>query len=483
MADPSTDRRSGLERLLGIVTEVRAGEGGTALLLSLNIFILLTAYYVIKPVREAFILVMEDGAKYKSYTSAFIAAALLFAVPAYGWFASRVKRNRLVVTVTLFFASNLVLFYLGSAAEVVRNNIGIAFYVWVGIFNMMVVAQFWAFANDLYTEEQGKRLFPLVGIGASVGAAAGARFAQYLAEAIGSYPMLVVAGTMLVVCALLTQVIHVREARRSSGELSAGSDASESGAEAREEDDAIALAPRDGGRADEGALKRLLRPFLIVFRYRYLTYVALFSLVFTFVNTNGEYMVSALVKSAADEKAAAGTLGDLGKGDFITAFYGEFYFYVNVVGVLLQSFVVSRLVKYLGLPVTFFILPVIALANASAFAFVPVLAILKVGKIAENATDYSVNNTVRNMLWLPTTREMKYNAKQAVDTFFVRMGDVSSALLVFFGAELLEWSVRRFALSNIVLVGLWVVIGLGIFRQMSRMRRIRDELEVRRVEP
>jgi AAA family ATP:ADP antiporter len=457
---PGEDRRSWLEAALGAVTEVRAGEGVTALLLTTNIFILLTAYYVIKPVREAFILVMEDGAKYKSYTSALIAITLLFAVPAYGRFASKVQRNRLVVTVTLFFASNLLLFYLGSAAEVVRNNIGIVFYVWVGIFNMMVVAQFWAFANDLYSEEQGKRLFPLVGIGASVGATAGAGVARILVDALGPYPMLAVAGGMLVVFAALTQVIHAREVKR------AGLDPSE--------------VYGDDEEAQRGE-KKGAKPFSMVFRYRYLTYLAAFSLVFTFVNTNGEYMLSVLVKEAASARAEAGTLGDMDEGQWIGAFYSEFFLYVNILGVVLQAFVVSRLVRYLGLPFTFFILPAIALADATAIAIVPALAIIRVGKIAENATDYSINNTVRNMLWLPTTRDMKYNAKQAVDTFFVRMGDVASALLVFFGAQLLGWTVRWFAVGNVVLIAVWCLLGVGIFRQMENMRRIQAEEEGREV--
>ncbi|NJK88389.1 MAG: translocase [Myxococcales bacterium] len=447
------DERSLLERTLGLITDVRAGEGITALLLSLNIFVLLSAYYVIKPVREAFILVMEDGARYKSYTSAAIAIVLLFAVPAYGSFASRVKRNRLVVSVTLFFASHLVLFYLGSATELVRNNIGIVFYVWVGIFNMMVVAQFWALANDLYTEDQGKRLFPLVGIGASVGAAAGAWVAKYLVYAIGNYPMLLVAAVMLAFVAFLTQVVHARESKRAVSD--------------HRTSEGVEDAPaRDGRRKN---------PFGLVFGYRYLTLLAVFSLVFTWVNTNGEYMLSALVSERAQELSSSNDLGGLSKGEWISSFYSDFFFYVNILGFVLQAFVVSRLVRYVGLGPTFFLLPAIAMFDAVAVAVAPVLAILRVGKIAENATDYSVNNTVRNMLWLPTTREMKYNAKQAVDTFFVRMGDVASAGLVFVGAGLLSWSVQIFAISNILLIGIWVVVALAILREMPRMRRSMEQ--------
>jgi len=143
---------------------------------------------------------------------------------------------------------------------------------------------------------------------------------------------------------------------------------------------------------------------------------------------------------------------------------------VNTGSMLLQTFVVSRLVKYGGMKWTFFTFPVIALLDAAAIAVLPILAVTRWGKTAENAADYSINNTARNMLWLPTTRQMKYVAKQAVDTFFVRMGDVSSALLVFAGAGL-GWGVRSFALTNLVVVCVWLVLAVAIVREYQRLSR------------
>jgi AAA family ATP:ADP antiporter len=116
-----------------------------------------------------------------------------------------------------------------------------------------------------------------------------------------------------------------------------------------------------------------------------------------------------------------------------------------------------------------FVLPFITLGSGLAVLALPALAVLRVGKTLENATDYSLNNTVRQMLWLPTTREMKYKAKQAVDTFFVRLGDVSSAVLVYVGAELLSWSVRGFALANVLLTAAWIYIAWRIRREGARL--------------
>lgn len=131
-----------------------------------------------------------------------------------------------------------------------------------------------------------------------------------------------------------------------------------------------------------------------------------------------------------------------------------------------------------GLKLTFFVLPVIALFGAVAVLIFPLLSVLRPSKIAENSTDYSVNNTVRQMLWLPTTRSMKYQAKQAVDTFFVRMGDVGSALLVFTMASVLSISdIRIFAATNAVLVVVWLVLAARILNEQKVLKKMRDSGE------
>lgn len=438
--------RSPVERALGLVTELRSGEATTALLLTLNVFVLLTAYYVIKPVREGLILELQSGAEYKSYLGGGIAIALLVVVPLYVQFARNVSRGKLVTNVTLFFASHLVLFYAGSHVSTVRENLGLVFYLWVGIFNMMLVAQFWAFANDIYTEEQGKRLFPLVGIGASLGAAVGSQIARGLAIPLGRYPLLLVSAALLCVCALLFRLVHLREVSRTANEASA----------------TTRLAGTSMERTGKGA-------FGLVIQHRYLRLLAAFSVVFTMVNTNGEYLLSRLIQQSARDEVQRGTLAAASAGDFITAQFGEFFLYVNVIGVALQMFAVSRIIKYAGLRIAFFLLPCIALLGSVAFAAIPVLAVLRWSKVAENATDYSLNNTVRNTLWLPTSEEMKYRAKQAVDTFFVRMGDVGSTLCVLLFAAWLGVELRQFVLINLVLILAWLVLAVAIIRENRRM--------------
>jgi AAA family ATP:ADP antiporter len=153
----------------------------------------------------------------------------------------------------------------------------------------------------------------------------------------------------------------------------------------------------------------------------------------------------------------------------IGKFYARYFLSVNVLGVLLQLLVVSRVVKHLGVGWAVMILPVISLTSYNVLAFFPILTAVFIAKVAENSTDYSLNNTVRNMLFLPCTREEKYSAKQAIDSFFVRMGDVLSAGLVFAGTSYLLLQPRGFAALNAVIVALWLLIAWRVGRYYRTM--------------
>ncbi|MFC2166085.1 hypothetical protein ACFLT2_13950 [Acidobacteriota bacterium] len=216
---PQRKESSGIfYKLLKIITVIYPGEGFTAFLLTFNIFLLLAAYYIIKPVREAFILAGK-GAEIKSYLSAAIAILLIFVVKWYSNVSSRFPRQKLITWVTLFFISNLVIFYGLSYTEIDLGTIGLIFFIWVGIFNVLVIAQFWGFANDIYTEEAGKRLFPLIAFGATFGGFSGSTIAGWLVKPLGLYQMMLVAGGILGICIALTLVIHNREIKRIKKEL------------------------------------------------------------------------------------------------------------------------------------------------------------------------------------------------------------------------------------------------------------------------
>jgi AAA family ATP:ADP antiporter len=187
------------------------------------------------------------------------------------------------------------------------------------------------------------------------------------------------------------------------------------------------------------------------------------------VNTTGGYILDRIVRETANEAVSLGQAGGLSGEEYIAEFYARFYSVVNIASVLIQLFLVSRIVKYLGVPIAIMILPFIALGAYSVLAFYPMLTYVRWAKTAENATDYSLNNTVRNMLFLPCTREQKYKGKQVIDSFFVRAGDVLSGVIVFAGSSILVWGASGFAKFNILLVMIWLGMAFVVGREYRRL--------------
>jgi AAA family ATP:ADP antiporter len=153
---------------------------------------------------------------------------------------------------------------------------------------------------------------------------------------------------------------------------------------------------------------------------------------------------------------------------YFGSFYGSFYAIQNLLGLLLQMFVVSRLFPLIGVRGAMYIMPTISLMSYSLFGLVPLLGIIRWGKVLENATDYSIQNTIRQALFLPTSREAKYKAKAAIDTFFMRSGDVLSAGVVGLGAQL-HLALTGFAWVNIGLVLVWLYAVTRLSREHRRM--------------
>lgn len=413
------------ERFLSLFTNIRAGETTTALILAVNVFLLLGTYYLLKTVRESLIL-SENGAEIKSYAAAAQAALLLVIVPLYGKLGTKVNRVKLIGWVTGFFILNLIAF---SAVGNAGRHVGVAFYIWLGIFNVLVIAQFWAFANDIYTEEQGKRLFPMIGVGGALGAWLGAAWSGHLFRAVGPNMVMLIGAVGLLICVALTVLVNARE---------------------RTNADAVRASRSEERLGAEGG-------FRLVLANRYLRLIAILVVLENVVNSVGEYLFGRLVVHHAEAIVGAGPQTK----PMIASMYAGYFSWFNLIGLLMQLFLVSRLFRWVGVRGALFFLPSVSLASYSLVSLFPFLNVVKFGKIIENSTDYSVQNTTRQGLYLPTSREAKYKAKAAIDTFFWRVGDLLQAGIVLLGT-LLAIGVRGYALVNVGLAVLWLLIAAAI---------------------
>jgi AAA family ATP:ADP antiporter len=425
-----------LARVLRVFGPVEEAEAGTVVLLLLNLFVLLFTYYLLKTVREPLILA-TGGAEMKSYGAAFQAAALVAFVPAYGWISSRLNRARLIVAMVLFFAATVEVFYLASLARV--PYLGFAFYVWLGIFSNAAIALFWSYASDLHGPDSGERLFPVIAVGAAAGSPVGSKVAERLfAGGMSPYEMMHVGALLLVLQLALYQIVE----RRTRGR-------------------------RGTRRVERAPLASGPGGFGLVLRSPYLRLIAVLLVLLNVVNTTGEYILGRSVMDAARLAASADPALDVAA--YIGAFYGRYYFWVNIASVVLQAFLVSRIVKRFGLAGAIFALPIVAFGAYALVATGAGLAAIGWAKGAENAVDYSTMNTGKQMLWLPTAGEEKYEAKQAIDSFFVRAGDLLAAGVIFAGTTFLGAGIAGFAGLNLVLVVLW---GAAAWAVLGRYRSL-----------
>lgn len=438
-----------LHKILKIFTDIRPGEALTAILLMLNVFLLFTAYYILKPFRDALML-QEWPAEIKSYLGAVIAVLLIFVVKAFSHIASRFPRQKLITRVTLFFISNLGVFYILHLAGVGAGLMGIIFFIWMGIFNLIVIAQFWGFANDMYSEEQGKRLFPLIAFGATFGGFIGGKIQEWLMVPLGRFQLILVAGVILGVCIVITCYIHNREIKRAVSEVNISPEEQSRKAEKEK--------PLEKGGA-----------FKLVFKKKYLLYLAFFVLLLNLINTNGVYMLDTIADSTATQAIAAGTAGGLDKGEFLTQFFAGFYNIMNLFAMFVQLFIVSRIFKWFGVRVAIFFLPVLVLGGYFFICFGAYLLLVKWVKALENGLDYSLMNTTRSSLYLITSRQEKYKAQAVTKTFFHRAGDVFSALFIFLGTTYLAFKIESFAIINVFLVLIWIGLGIVIFKEHKKL--------------
>ncbi len=320
--------------------DLRAGETASAVLFFAYAFALLFCYYQLRLLREP--LLLDDGsAELKSYAQAGMAVVLMLLVPAYGAAFKRATPLNLVRYITAFFVANLAVFYaLGTAGL----DIGFAFYVWVGVFGVTMIAQFWAHAAHSFDVASGQRLFPIVMAGATLGGLAGAAVAKPLFTMLGPWNLLLLAA------ALLAATVPLVEAT------------------------SRAVPPVSRNRhLERNATKptALRNGFGLVLHDRYLLALAALVVLLNCVSTTGDYLLTELVlRDTAVRLAADPTLD---KSALLATFYGDFYFMVNAMTVALQLLLVGRVFRVLGVGGAILVLPFVALLGYGLLAALPIL--------------------------------------------------------------------------------------------------------------
>ncbi len=410
--------RKQLSHWLSLFADVRPEEVALTLLLAARVFVILFGYYLLKPVREA--LILESGSpELRSYALAMQAAILLLAIPLYSYFMRNRVGERVYRSITTFFVVNLLVFYALGVSGV---PIGTIFFVWLGIFSVAQLAQFWALAADIHSVSAGQRVFAIIALGGSLGAVLGSKSAHQLFPLVGSYGMLLVAAALL----MLSTIIYKRTGLHN-------------------------VMPEPNGVKDPVSIGG---GFAVVLKSPYLRMVAIFVVLLNLINSTGEFIFAKMVVEQAERAVTSG----ISKGVAIGEIYADFFMWVNVFGLLFQAFLVSRLFRYIGVHWSLMILPVIATVGYTVIAFFPIFTVVRFIKIMENSTDYSIQQTTRHALFLPVAQDAKYDGKTAIETFFWRFGDLLHAAVIFGGTQWFGLSVYQFAMINMIIGLFWITL-------------------------
>ncbi|MGE0583124.1 MAG: NTP/NDP exchange transporter [Steroidobacteraceae bacterium] len=430
----STRPLSRFEQGLLLLTTVEPGDGRRVAALGLQALALMVAYYLLRPVREALILT-QGSAELRSYAVGLQACVLLPLVPLYGALVRKVGARRVLGVLALHAAAQLALFCgLGLAGFAV----GFAFFAWVGIFGVLMVSQFWALATDLLTVESGQRLFGVIAAAVAGGAWLGARIASACFAILGPYGLMLLSAALLCTAALASRWVVACAAPRI----------------------AHAAPPlRDPGarRAD-----RLLGGFAFIARSPYLAGIAALVVLLNWITSTGEFVLSGWLVEFARAQAPGA------EAAFIGAFMGRYGASIALLGFLVQLLVVSRTIRFAGLARALLVTPVAFVAGFLLIGALPAFAVLQCVLITQKSLDYSLFNTTRSALLLPTDRDAKFQAKTTIDTVFYRLGDLLSTLSVFVGVRVLTASRAEFlALVLALSVGL-TLAAWRVGREYSR---------------
>lgn len=409
-----------------------------ATLLSFSfIFILMAAYYILRPVRDAMASDWSDAEVSMLWTLNFFISAVVVAL--YGYIVSRVKFKHLVPGIYTFFAASFILFYLAASMSPDRTFVDKSFYVWVSVFSMFHISVFWSYMSDLFSREQARRLFAVIAAGASAGALVGPLIPTLFAGLIGTDALTLVASVMLV----LPIPIILYLARLKVTELD--------NADVQADLDAI----RIGGNPFAG--------FRLFFTDPYLLAIGAFILLYTMISSFVYFEQKNLLE-VYDRATRTQILGSI---DWL----------VNLLTFGLAFFATSRLVKRLGIGLTLACMPVLVCAGMLILAFAPMITVLLALQVVRRAGNYAITRPAREMLFTEVDKETRFKAKPVIDVVVYRGGDTVTA---WFFTGLTEGLGLGFTAVGIVGAGiaaLWAAVGIFLGRIYDRKNALADKLE------
>lgn len=397
----------------------------------LYVFAILSAYYVLRPVRDE--MGVHAGVENLPWLFTGTLLGMIALNPLFALLVKRLTRARFISVAYRFFAVNLVLFAWLLAVATPEQNVwlGRAFFIWLSVFNLFVVSVFWALMVDVFDSEQGKRLFGFLAAGATLGAIAGSTLTAAVVRELGATTLFFASIVMLEVA-----VFAVRRLSRIADKLH------ERPAQETPEDAPI------GGGVLAGISHTLRSPYLLN--------VCLFMLLFTVLSTFLYFQQATIARDTFADRASR------------TAFFAHVDLAVNALTLVVQLLLTARLLKKLGIAMTLGVLPLLSVLGFAALAAAPVIAVLVAFQVLRRAANFALARPARELLYTVLAREDKYKAKTFIDTVVYRAGDQVgswSYLLL----STLGLGIAGVALVAVPLSALWLANSLWLGRRQVRL--------------
>ncbi len=411
-----------LGRIVKAATKVEPNELKATSLSFLFVFVLMSAYFILRPVRDSLSSDWTDAELSLLWSSTFVFSVI--AVSIYGLVISRARFRVIVPSVYVFFATTFVGFYIVSSVVGENDLVNRAFYVWLSVFSLYHLSVFWTFMSGIYNREQAKRLFAIIAMGASLGAIAGPAVPTFFADDIGNLNLLLIGAALLIVpIPIVFALERLKLSELGNADLQAD----------------VSKDARLGGNPFSGFTTFVSNPYLLA--------IGLFILLYVVMNTFIYFELRKLL-GAFDR-------------DVRTQIWGGIDLAVNSIAFVFALFATGRLATRFGMPTTLALIPALMIGGWAIVALSPVLAVLIGLQVARRAGNYAITRPGREMLFTAVDADTRFKAKPVIDIVVYRGGDMLTAWFYTALTTFLGFGLAGIAAVSAVIAAIWA--GAGVF--------------------
>ena len=422
-------RDNPLTRLVRAATRVEANELQATALSFAFVFVLMTAYFILRPVRDSLSSDWTDAQLSWLWTSTFFISVI--AVSLYGAVISRIRMRVIVPSMYAFFAATFVAFYIAGNTLGDNDLVNRAYYVWLSVFSLYHLSIFWTFMSGLYNKQQAKRLFAIIAMGATAGAIVGPFIATLFAQKIGNLNLLLIAALLLILpIAFIGRLEHLRISDLGNSDMQAD----------------LAGGRELSANPFSGFGTFVSNPYLLA--------IGLFIVLYVVMNT---FIYFELRKM----------MGDFDR-ELRTQVWAGIDLAVNSLTFVIGLFVTGRLATRFGMPATLALIPVFMVGGWVLVALSPVLAVLAGLQIARRAGNYAITRPGREMLFTAVDADTRYKAKPVIDVVVYRGGDMLTAWFYTFLTTTLAFGTAGVAAIAAIVAGVWAGAGVMLGRRYDR---------------